>query len=177
MQIYFNRLKYIIEYFKLDNEDEIYENYWKSEKKCRKYTKIVWSYFLFHNLHILFPLLCSFYYICVGQFDTTKLILPFAIFVPFDSTTFYGWYLLWFIQFNMNTVYLVAVLSITSYFVACSVYICAICDHINLLFKSLKQDAFDDPSQGSKKTSSKKKQLAYHNKIKRIVDIHNKLYE
>lgn len=150
--------------------------YWKAEQKCRKYTKIIFSYYIYHITFIISGLLYSFYCIIIGQYDPTKWPLPFTISVPFDTTTFLGWYILWFIQFNMANAYVFTMMTITSYFVSCSVYICAICEHFDLLFKSFKEDV--DRSQNSKTNFDKSQNsLQYRIKIKSAVDIHNKLYE
>lgn len=151
--------------------------YWRAELKCRKYTKIICSYYFPHNAFIMAALLYSFYWIYVGQYDPTKWPLPLSLSVPFDSTTFLGWYLLWFIQFNTSSAYVLTMVTITSYFVSCSVYVCAICEHFNLLTESLKKDV-DQKLDPLKKTfNNKDNPLEYNIKIKSSVDIHNKLYE
>lgn len=110
-----------------------------------------------------------------GQMDTSKWILPFVISVPFDTSKFYGWYLLWFIQLNMSIAYTCVMLSITSYFVSCSVYICAICDHFDLIFKSLGKDV--DECAEQKKGQPKCRSTEYRSKIKRAINIHVEIYE
>lgn len=119
----------------------------------------------------LYPIYCM----LNGRMDTSKWILPFVISVPFDTSQFYGWYLLWFIQLNMSIAYTCVMLSITSYFVSCSVYICAICDHFDLIFKSLKKD--DDECAVEKKGQSQCRSTKYRNKIKRAINVHVQIYE
>lgn len=138
-------------------------------------------YWIYHELFVVSALGYTFYCIFVGQYDMTKWIVPFDIYVPFDTTTFFGWFLLWFVQFNMTIAYITAMVSTTSYFVSCCVYICAVCDHLSLIFNSLNED-FQSNSQQRKKNDSNEKEpnkhfQEYRIKIKKTVDIHNKVYE
>lgn len=153
-----------------DRKGDIYSIYWSAEQKCRKYTKIIFSYLFYHNSLFVSALFYSFYCIYCGQYDTSQWILPFVMYVPFDTTTFPAWYFLWFIQLNMSTAYIWVMLSITSYFISCCTYMYAICDHFDLLLKSLKQDVDGDENR-------KENPLEYRNKIGMTVDIHGKLIE
>lgn len=85
-------------------------------------------------------LLYSLYCIIVGNFDTSTWELPFTLWVPFDTTTVHGWYLLWFIQFSMGMSYSSSQTTITSYFVCCSYYIGAICGHFNSLMNQVNKE-------------------------------------
>lgn len=80
-------------------------------------------------------LLYSFYSISIGDFDTSKWILPFKFAVPFDTTVIWKWYILWFINLNIGMMYATSVTLIPSYFISFCLYICGICDHFNLLIQ------------------------------------------
>ncbi|XP_055304972.1 putative odorant receptor 85d [Sitodiplosis mosellana] len=151
-----------------DPDDESYTIYSEAEQKCRKYTQIIWYYFILHELLWPFAFLYPFYCIYKGQHDTSKWFLPFSLWVPFSTESIFGWYLMWFIQFNMSIVYITVILSATAYFVSCAVYIIAICDHFELQFKSLKEDENKNRNQ-----SSRQHQI----KIKKAIDIHVNVYE
>lgn len=75
------------------------------------------------------PLIHSFFAICTGNIDPSKWNLTFGLVMPFDMTTVFGWYLAWFLEYNMAFTYSVAMVATTSYFVALCIYIEAICDH------------------------------------------------
>lgn len=119
---------------------EVEHLYWTNEQKCRKYTKNMFCYYsLFNESATLVSLCSSVFMVFTGNFDTSKLILPFTFAVPFDTETMWGWYLLWFIQLNVGVSYGKTMISITSYFICCCFYIETICDHFNLVIESIEQ--------------------------------------
>lgn len=119
-------------------KNEIYDIYWSNELKCRKYTKRICCYILWHCQVFVAAFFYPIYCIYAGKLDTSKWPLPFNMVVPFDTTTIQGWYLMWFIQINSAITYCLSVISTTSYFVACCLYIVATCDHFNFLIRSIE---------------------------------------
>lgn len=115
--------------------------YWKTEQKCRQFTRYM-SYFIYVDQLIpIAALFYSFYCIYAGSRDTSTWILAFNILVPFDTQNLFGWYLKWFICLTMSISYASAVTLITSYFVSCCLYIQAICNHFNMLNSLTEQNA------------------------------------
>lgn len=77
-------------------EYEISKIYWDSEKKCRKFTKLLTCNYLILLVIVFMALFVySIYFIAKGNFDPAALPLPYYMVVPFNTQTFSGWYLLW----------------------------------------------------------------------------------
>lgn len=128
------------------DEDEV-AIYWKNEKYCRKRTKQSLYYVAFNQASFVITLLFSVYFLFIGKFDSSKLLLPFNLILPFDTKTVLGWYILWFIEFNIGFSYVISMVGITSYFVCCCFYICTICDHFQWLLQSLEADVKRNQSE------------------------------
>lgn len=118
-------------------DHKISDIYWNNEQKCRKYTKTVCCYILFHMQVFVAAFFYPMYCMYVGNFDASTWPLPFNYAVPFDETTFWGYYLMWFIQANSAMAYCLGTTSTTSYFMACCLYIGALCDHFDSLAHSV----------------------------------------
>lgn len=124
-----------------DNDDNGIANmYWENEQKCQKFTKWFFYYVFAHQSIVMASLCYSFYCIFVGNRDTSTFVLAFNIVVPFDTRHLFGWYVQWLIQLSMSISYVLSVVSVTSYFVCCCLYVQAICDHFNLLINSIDQN-------------------------------------
>lgn len=152
------------------------ENYWKSEQKCRKLTTTIASYIHLEQLIHFAVFLSSIHNIWIGNFDTSTWNLIYNTVVPFDTQKIWCWYILAFIQCNMAFTYSACQIAPTVYFVCCCIYICAICEHIDLLMQSITRNADDYQNA---RDPSKKKEL--HEKIKRtlcqVMEVHVKLFE
>lgn len=105
------------------------------------------------------PFLYAIYCVCIGKFDNISIPLPFVLALPFTTETVLGWFTAWALAFNMALVYGTTMVSITSYFVSCCTYICAMCDHFNLLMKWSNENAlrFNDEKCPIEKRKLKKK--------------------
>lgn len=114
--------------------------YWANEQKCRKRLQQASYYIIFNQASFVITLIFSIYCLISGSFDASKLVLPFNLILPFDTTTVTGWYFLWFIEFNIGFSYVLSMVGVTSYFVCCCYYICTICDHFFSLLQSLEAD-------------------------------------
>lgn len=119
----------------------MFEIFWKTEQKCRKFTDWLTKYVFFNQTAFLGHLLNSIYSICIGNYDTTTWPQSFKIFTPFNTGTISGWYFMWLIQFNVGVAYAICSISITSYFVCCCYYIGAICDRFDFHIKSVEKCA------------------------------------
>lgn len=158
-------------FFSLFNALDVFEMYWKNEQKCRKFTKTITHYVYFNQMIFFVYFIQSIYCICTGNYDTSTWSLSSKITVPFNTETIWGWYLLWFVHFNMGFSYVLSMVSITSYFVCCCFYISTICDHFDLHIKSA--DKYSD--QLLKKKKQKKRKGIYRsikNSIFQAIDIH-----
>lgn len=104
--------------------------------KCQKYTNLIAGFILMNQIMYTWPFLQSIYGVCIGHINVSAWNLPFGLVVPFDMTTLWGWYLAWFLEYNMAFAYSTAMVATTSYFVALCIYITAICDHFDFYIES-----------------------------------------
>lgn len=121
-------------------------------------------------------LLFSFYCIIVKNYDTSTWILPFTLWVPFNTERLLWWYLLLFIQFSMGMAYSMSQVTITAYFVCCCNYITAICEHFNFLMKSIRADVEFNLIE-SNLFLYQKRCREIEGKLASAVDVHKKSYE
>lgn len=157
-------------------EDEIHDVYWKCEQNCRKFTKMLaFDYMILIGILFTAYFIYSIYFILLGKFDPSALLLPYYMIVPFDTRTIYGWYLLWLIQCMMSASYAVCVLSTTMYFVSCCLYICTICQHFKLLFDSL--ELYVQQLQDEKCALNSNLRQEAQRCLHQAVEIHVKVYE
>lgn len=160
----------------LEREGGIFDIYWNIEKKCRKYTTIFTFYILWNETSFVASLFYSFYCVWCGNYDTSTWPLPFNILVPFDTTSLWGWYLLWFVQFSMGLSYTGCLTAITSYFMSCCLYICAICDHFDFLCDSIMNDVDRNRIEKDQQKYRVRHQQI-EEKIGRMIKVHDKIYE
>lgn len=128
-------------YFVIGGDGEIPNIHWNNELKCRKFTRSM-TKFIFANetvltLSVIYSTIC----VCFGNYDTSNWVLQFAIKTPFDQNTVIGWYLIWFIQYFQSLIYIICMVSITTFFVCCCFYILALCDHFEELCRIIRTDA------------------------------------
>lgn len=113
----------------------------------------------------------------MGNYDTSAWQLPFDIVVPFDTGNLCGWYSMWMIQFKINLFYGAGFTAITSYFLACCLYIQAICDHFDLISNSFMENVEQNQCETNSTNCDRKSYLQVNQKMKQMVDIHVKIYE
>lgn len=115
----------------------VFDLYWETEQKSQKYLKRMSYYIIFHQsmfmVNLIAPILC----ILGGDCDPTQWNLSFNLAMPFDQTVAWGWILRWFVDFSMGFSYSTALITITAYFVCCCFYIESLCNHFDLLIKSV----------------------------------------
>lgn len=122
------------------NNEITHTIYWMMEQKCRKYTKIIVCLLPPITLIHLVTLLNSIYSICIGNFDTTTWLLFFDMVVPFSIETICGYYAMWLFQTNVDLVYSLIMISITSHFISGCLYIHAICDQFKYLMHQIEEN-------------------------------------
>ncbi|XP_055304812.1 odorant receptor 67a-like [Sitodiplosis mosellana] len=156
---------------------DVAELYWNTERKCRQYTKtMVYSYVMFIEGLLLTKFVQSIYFVFLANSDPTSIALPYYMVVPFDTTTLCGWYLLWFIQCVMSFNYSMGVISTTSFFLCCCIYIDSIRKHMELIFASLKQN-IDQIRQVKKRTAYHKLRRDIQENLHQAIDLHVKVID
>lgn len=150
--------------------------YWNIEQNCRKYTKLLFSYIFCHQTTFGAALCFSFYCLYTGNLDTSTWFLPFAMVVPFDTSTFEGWYLFWLIQFNISLSYITCMVSISSYFFCSGFYIEAFCDHFAFLINSIQKTVERNRNEKDQKEIHEN-HLKIKDKIQEAIDIHVNIYQ
>lgn len=146
------------------------------EQKNRKFLKRIAYFYLLNQTVFVIILIFSFYYLFTGN-DVWLLPFPFDIIIPFiNSRTILGWYLLWCIQFCMSSFYAWTMISITSYFISCCLYITAVCDHFNMVIDSIKFEIkgnqHDNDGSNDQKIKRNVKQT-----LSQAIEIHVKIFE
>lgn len=127
---------------------------------CRKYTERMAYYVILNQSMYILCLFYSIYGLLIGNFDASKLPLPFNMAVPFDTNTTVGWYMLWILQFNSDFSYCSCVVAGSSYFVCCCIYILAIGDHFKYILQSKSNFIEKSPKTESSKILQIQKQLS-----------------
>lgn len=161
---------------KVENNSELNNIYWQCEQKCRKLT-IRFGYFVFFHMSALtivffYALVC----IALGRYDTTSWFLPFFMSLPFDRTKVSGWFMTWIIQFSDAFAYILALTSITSYFVSCCYYINAMRDHLNILINSITTDVERLQMENHPRKTEKIRQQIYPT-LCNVVIFQNRIYK
>lgn len=124
-------------FIKTEEGKETFNIYWNAEQKCRKYTKKITSYFFINEAIFMGSPIFSIVSILMGNKDASTWALPMDLSVPFNTSTISGWYTTWFFQFNISLCYVSCIITITTYFVCCCIYINAICEHYQFLYDSV----------------------------------------
>lgn len=150
--------------------------YWNIELKCRNNSKRFCYYIILHMQIFVVAFFYSIYNIYRGNLDTSIWPLPFNFVVPFDDSTVWGWFLMWFLQSNCAFSYCLTMISLTAYFMSSCYYICAICEHLEFKLSKLnalvEQSMLDiDPIKHLIKIRKIKE------KIIEIIKLHAKIFE
>lgn len=127
-------------FFQSDPESDTFHIYWTIEQKCRKYVKMILTWVVLDHTMTFASLFYSFYYISIGNVDSSQWILPFDLLIPFGTkSSLFGWYSLWIFCLLINISYCVCISLPMAHFVCGCLYIDGICDHFNLSIESLQQ--------------------------------------
>lgn len=95
---------------------------------------------------------------------------------PFDTNTIFGWYLMWFFQFNISICYVSCIITITTYFVCCCIYIGALCEHFGFLYKRVTESVEKNRHETNTIQANKMEQ-EIKQQMSKVVIIHAKIYE
>ncbi|XP_031617477.1 odorant receptor 4-like [Contarinia nasturtii] len=159
-----------------ENDEQVASIHWNTEQNCRQFTAKFMKFVFANQSMYAASLLFSFYCMIVNNFDTSTWILPFTLWVPFNTEHLLGWYLLLFIQFSMGMAYSMSQVTITAYFVCCCNYIGAICEHFNLLMNSVRADVeFNLNEKNPHLHQNRCREI--ERKLATAVSIHEKAYD
>ena len=137
--------------------DENYQIYWTTEQRCRKITKIMGFSVFFSISPFLVVMLYVLYSLGISDSETSFRMLFFNMSIPFvDVNTIFGWFVMWIVQFNLGLAYALSMTSITSYFISCTFYIKALCEHLNVMMLSIHINS--EPEKKSSKVTPKSSQ-------------------
>lgn len=149
--------------------------YTQNEKNCRKLTKQISYYLMIHQAIFVKLYIYSIYCIAFGNFDTST-PLPVVMSVPFNAQTIWGWHLKCFLEFFMALTYAITLVSLTSYFVCCCLYIGAICNHFEFLMHSIRDDVHRNHAEKNLPKQHKLNRQTQANLVQAI-QLHVKLIE
>lgn len=159
-----------------DHDEQIYQIYWDTEQKCRKFTQMFVKFIFFNQQMYAAAMIFSIYCIIEGNFDISTWVLPFKCWAPFNTETVFGYYVMWMIQFSMGLAYSSSQVTITAYFVCCCYYIVAICDHFKFLIKSFNVEVETNLEEKNPLVYQKKNR-EIQEKITEAIDVNVKAYE
>lgn len=131
----------------------------ETEKRCRKYTRTLAIYMILHQFPVISALANSFYCMSTGNFDTSTWLLPVPVYVPFDIAIIRNWYAVLFFHLNGGSAYIYITTLIASSFIAFCLYICAMCDHFDLLIRSTQRTIETNEDEKNPIESQKRIQL------------------
>lgn len=130
-----------ISFLKIDPKSEAFQIYWGVEQKCRNLVRKMSAWVLINHTMTFLSLIVSLYFILIGDFDTSKWILPLDLVVPFNTESLFGWYLLWFYNLQINIAYSVCLSLTVSHFICGCMYLIGMCDHLSLLAQLIREEA------------------------------------
>lgn len=132
--------RYFSFYFDLSlgGDEEINDLYWRTEQKARKYTLRIALYVILHTSEFGLSLMIAFISIAVGSYNLTAWPLFFKMVFPFDEyATVLNWFMAWFLETNLSFSYSIVMTAVSSYFVSSAMYIISMCEHFDLLMRSI----------------------------------------
>lgn len=162
--------------FFVDPESEVYEIYAECEKKAQRTQKLIYIYLLSELTVYSICLINSFYCIYTGNYDTSTWTTTYNLVLPFDTDAIWRWYFMWFGRFNMGMTYTACTTSITSYFVACCLYICAMCDHFGVMMRSSSDYVRNLKDEEEDSHIYKRMTQKFKKKLSESIDIHVKIF-
>lgn len=100
--------------------------------------------------------------------------------VPFDTNTVWGWYLMWFFQFNISICYVSCTITITTYFICCCIYIDAICEHFRYLYDCTMENVEKNRNENENEKNPQeceRRRFVINEQMSKVVEIHAKIFE
>lgn len=140
-------------FFSVENDHKL-NVYWNAEKLGRKITKSISTFVIVYDqLAYVVGFFYSIYFILTGQFDTTAWPMWFELPVPFDTTLIWGWYLYLLAIAIFDLMYMLCMISVSTYFMSCCCYLEAMCKHIDCIVHSvqLKFDKYNNEIDSRKR--------------------------
>lgn len=164
-------------FFHSDGNNQFHGIYWRAEQKYRKYSKRIAVILLVYDQSTyLLTFLYSICWILTGNNDASTWPILFELSVPFDTKTIGGWYLLLMITACLDLSFLICVISATTQFIGCCIYMLAICEHFNLIMQTVQaniEENLDEENPQKFKETSRKANAG----IWEAVQIHAMIYE
>lgn len=95
---------------------------------------------ILHTLEFGVLLIYAFTCIVYGIYDPLYWPLFFKMYFPFDEyQNILSWLVAWFAEFNLSFGYSIVMTAVSSYFVSCSIYISAMCNHFDALMQFINR--------------------------------------
>lgn len=160
----------------LVEEDIVFDSYWKTEQKCKKYSKVMGTLYVVSVQTMFISSLCySLYNIIVGNSDTSMWKLPLTIGFPISTESIWGWYFLLVFENLLFFTYVVCLSASMSYFISCCLYIATICNHFKFHMCSVREEI--DRCLEDKNPNYRKKRIKIKKKLNKAIEMHVKAYE
>lgn len=140
--------------------EEIIRIYRKAEDNCQSFSTFLRKSLLYMGTFGILALAMIYSCVCMwqGNYDTSTWYLPYYLYVPFDTSTVFGWYL------QLPTTQAIFCYSYTyvsattiCYFVNSCIYIVACCDQLKLMIGIMNEKFTQIPSRVVKKSKVKNK--------------------
>lgn len=150
--------------------------YWECEQKCHQLMKRFFYYVCVQLLTFTPVLIFVLWDMVQNDFDGNKLNLPFNAIGPFNMDSKLGWLLTYFYQLSECASYTIGMVILSSYFMCCSYYIIAMCNHFHLLIESAR--FLSQEIQAEKIARNRQRMwLNVKAKLQRVIEMHVDIYE
>lgn len=151
--------------------------YWRAEQKYRKYSKMMTiTLLVYDQFAYVSTFISSIYWISIGNCDASTWPVLFDLSVPFDSKTICGWYLQMLFAACMDLAFLICMLHSTIHFIGCCIYMAAICEHFDLIMRTIQATVEHNLREKSPRKCSDNK-AKINAQIREAIQIHVKIYE
>lgn len=145
----------------VDNHIHTIENYWSTEQKCFRFTRLMVCYGVVNLSPVVIAFVYAVYCMRTGNWDTTTWNLPLNIAFPFEATV-WGWLLKWSFEISTFFTYACCMIMPTTYFACFCQYIVAICKHFELLVDDIRCDVERFQCKPTRQIHKKLSQLIEH---------------
>lgn len=163
--------------FRSAKETKSFEIYKNCEWKCQTWTK--WPLILVYaapmTISVFPPLIHSSLRMWQGNFDTSTWFSIYRMAMPFDTSSIFGWYGLVLAGILMGPTPVFTITAIITYFMSCSFYVDACCQHLLFLYFQIEEKINENPRKSFENISEIKRKLgkavSLHVKIIKSVDL------
>lgn len=157
----------------LVKDEKVLEIYQEAEKRSRLITK--WTTIVFvsdlNALSISPSFFFSLYSMWHGNYNTDTWVLSVKFFVPFDTSTVFGWYMELLLEASFGCACVVTLSVVLTWLVSCCIYVNALCDHSAAIFKKI------DAKITVQQTDSVEAMKSTREDLKDLILFHVKLME